>query len=90
MQNGDQALLGIILAGRCLLVKMLITPELHHIFGSDFAYLYILFKLAGIMAKKRKNYEQKLLVKPGVSPLCTIGLQESLLYHSAITRCIQH
>ena len=42
MQNGDEALPIIILAGHGLLVKMLITLEPHHIFESNFAYLYIL------------------------------------------------
>ena len=39
MQKGDEASPSIILAGRALLVKMLITLELHGIFGSNFAYL---------------------------------------------------
>ena len=36
MQNGDEALPSIILAGRVLLVKMLITLEPHDIFASNF------------------------------------------------------
>ena len=32
MQNGNEALPSIVLASRGLLVKMLITLELHHIF----------------------------------------------------------
>ena len=40
MQNGDEALPSIILAGRALLVTMLITLELHGIFSSNFACLY--------------------------------------------------
>ena len=35
MQKGDKASLSIILAGRALLVKMLITLESHGIFGSS-------------------------------------------------------
>ena len=38
----DDGLLSIISAGCCQLVKMLITLELHGIFGSYFAYLFIL------------------------------------------------
>ena len=37
-----EGLLSIILVGRGQLVKMLITLELHGIFGSNFAYLFIL------------------------------------------------
>ena len=39
MQNGDGALPSIILAGRALLVKMLIILEPHDIFASNFVYL---------------------------------------------------
>ena len=42
MRKGDEASLRIILAGRALLVKMLITLEPHGIFGSNFVYLCIL------------------------------------------------
>ena len=42
MKKGDEASPSIILAGRALLVKMLITLEPHGIFGSNFAYLCIL------------------------------------------------
>ena len=42
MQNGNEALLSIVLASRGLLVKMLTTLEPHGIFGSNFAYLFIL------------------------------------------------
>ena len=38
----DGGLLSIISAGHGQLVKMLITLELHGIFGSNFAYLFIL------------------------------------------------
>ena len=41
MQNGDEALPSISLAGRGQLVIMLITLEPHGIFWSNFAYLYI-------------------------------------------------
>ena len=41
MQNGEESLPSIILGGRGILVKMLITLEPHHIFGSNFAFLYI-------------------------------------------------
>ena len=39
MKKGDEALESIILAGRALLVKMLITLEPHRIFGSNFVHL---------------------------------------------------
>ena len=42
MKNGDEALSSIILAGRALLLKMLITLEVYGIFGSNFVYLCIL------------------------------------------------
>ena len=42
MKKGDEASPSIILAGRALLVKMLITLEPHGIFGSNFVYLCIL------------------------------------------------
>ena len=42
MQKGDEVSPNIILAGRALLVKMLITLEPHGIFGSNFVYLCIL------------------------------------------------
>ena len=42
MKKCDEALPSIILAGRALLVKMLITLEPDCIFGSNFVYLCIL------------------------------------------------
>ena len=42
MQNGDEASPSIILAGRALLIKMLITLELRGIFCSNFVYYCIL------------------------------------------------
>ena len=42
MKKGDEASPSIILAGRALLVKLLITLEPHSIFGSNFVYLCIL------------------------------------------------
>ena len=42
MKKGDEGSSRIILAGRALLVKMLITFEPHGIFGSNFVYLCIL------------------------------------------------
>ena len=42
MQKGGKASPSTILAGRALLVKMLITLEPHGIFGSNFEYLRIL------------------------------------------------
>ena len=52
MQNGDKALQSIIVAGRGLLVKMLITLLPYHIFWSNFAYLYILTLLRHWYAKR--------------------------------------
>ena len=42
MQNVGKSMSSIILAGQCLLVKMLITLEPHGIFQSNFAYQYII------------------------------------------------
>ena len=52
MQKGDEALASIILAGRALLVKMLITLDPHGIFDSNFVYLCIL-TLSSHMYEKR-------------------------------------
>ena len=52
MQNGDEASPSIILAGRALLVKMLITLEPHGIIGSYFVYLCILTLFRGWYAKR--------------------------------------
>ena len=41
VKKGDEASPSIILAGRALLVKMLITLEPHGILGSNFVYLCI-------------------------------------------------
>ena len=41
MQNGDEASPSIILAGRALLVKILITLEPRGAFGSNFEYMYL-------------------------------------------------
>ena len=54
MQNGDEAMPSINLAGRGLLVKMIITLEPHHIFY-QILHTYTFLKLAGEMAKKRKE-----------------------------------
>ena len=43
MQNGDEASPSIILVGRALLMKLLITLERQGIFGSNFVYYYIMF-----------------------------------------------
>ena len=42
MKKGDEASPSIILAGRALLVKMLITLKPHGIFASNFVYLCII------------------------------------------------
>ena len=41
MQNSDEASPSIVLAGRPLLVKMLVTLEPHGIFRSNFVYMYL-------------------------------------------------
>ena len=41
MQKGDEASPSIILAGRALLVKMLINLEPHGIFSTNFVYLFV-------------------------------------------------
>ena len=63
MQNGDEALSTIILACRGLWVKILVTLEPLQMFWYTFAYLYICFKLAGQMTKKRKKM-LKIMVTP--------------------------
>ena len=60
MQNGDAALQSIILAGRGILVKILITLEILR--------TYTFLKLAGKMTKKRKRKEKKIQRKKLVTP----------------------
>ena len=48
MQNGDKALSSIILAGRGILVKMLITLEPHHIFYA-ISHAYLCFSTVGVV-----------------------------------------
>ena len=50
---------------RGILVKILISLELHHIFRSKFVYLYTFFKLSG-----KINKFEKLLSIPGIESLC--------------------
>ena len=52
MQNGDEASPSIILAGRALLMKMLITLELRGIFVSNFVYNCILTLSNRLYAKR--------------------------------------
>ena len=52
MQNGDEDSPSIILAGRALLVKMLITIEPHGIFGSNFVYIYVFYYCPATGMKK--------------------------------------
>ena len=56
MQNADEALLSIILAGQGLLVKMLITFEPHNIFFDQILHTYTFLKLAGKMTKTKKYW----------------------------------
>ena len=46
MQKGDEASPSIILAGRALLVKMLITVEPHDIFFLNFVYMICILTLS--------------------------------------------
>ena len=55
MQKGDEASPSIILAGRALLVKMIITLEPHGIFGSNFVYLCILHRNSTV-ARRVTNF----------------------------------
>ena len=52
MQNGDEASASIKLAGRALLVKMLITLEPRGVFGSNFAYLKVLLLLVSVVSSR--------------------------------------
>ena len=53
MQNGDEASPSIILAGRALLVKMLITVKPHGIYiGSNFVYIYVFYHCPATGMKK--------------------------------------
>ena len=61
MQKDDEASPSIILAGRALLVKMLITLEPHGIFGSNFVYYYII-----VLTGNYKDFSRKTI---GISPL---------------------
>ena len=64
MQNGDEASPSITLAGRALLMKMLITLELHGIFCSYVVYFCILTLSNRWYAKQRASiWPVKLLVK---------------------------
>ena len=56
MQNGDEASPSIILAGRALLVKMLITLEFRGIFASNFVYLCILTLSSHCHAKRWRGF----------------------------------
>ena len=56
MPNGDEASPSIILAGRALLVKMLITLELHSIFASNFVEYCILKLSSRWFAKGRRGF----------------------------------
>ena len=57
MQKGDEASPSIILAGRALLVKMLITVEPHGIFGSNFVYIICILILSSHWYKKVTNVQ---------------------------------
>ena len=57
-EKGDKASPSIILAGQALLVKMLITLELHCIFGSNFVYIYILKFRSHWYAKRLQSFTE--------------------------------
>ena len=59
MQNDDEALLSINLAGHFQLEKILITLEPHSIFSLNFAYLYILRLSLIYQIKLNKNRQEK-------------------------------
>ena len=59
MQNDDEALLSISLAGHGQLVKMLITIEPHGMFTLKFAYLYILRLSSVYLLKLNDNIQQE-------------------------------
>ena len=65
MQNGDDALSSIILAGQRIFVKMLIPLELHHVFWSIFAYLYIFSEISreNDIEKKNKYKEKNVILR---------------------------
>ena len=53
MQNGEEALLSIILVGGCILVKMLITVETHHLILHSYTNLNIIKTLLVCMTVAR-------------------------------------
>ena len=55
MKKGDGASPSIILAGRALLVKMLITLESHGMDGSNCVYLCILTLSSHLIVQKKKS-----------------------------------
>ena len=58
MQNGDEALSIIVLAGQALLMKMLITLEPCSVFGSNFEYLCILTLSSNWYAKRSLGFTE--------------------------------
>ena len=58
MQNNDDALLSISLAGHGQLLKMLITLEPHGVFSLNFAYLYII-RLSSVYQIKLNMIDSK-------------------------------
>ena len=58
MQKDDEASPSIILAGRALLVKMLITLEPHGISGSNVVYLSILTLSSHWYEKMRRGFTE--------------------------------
>ena len=79
MKNGDVTLQTIILAGHCLLVKI-ITLEPNHIFWSNFAYLYIFWNWQRKWQRKEKK-NRHAWIRTTVHQ--AVGLQESIVDHLA-------
>ena len=76
MQNGDEALSCIILASRCLLVKMLTTIYFDHILLT-----YTFFEIGSANDKQKKKLN---IVHAWIRATVhqDVGLKESLLGHS--------
>ena len=64
IQNGDEASPSISLVGRGILVKVLITDELHGIFYSHFAYLYILNMSISIIMQRPGTEATSIQIQP--------------------------
>ena len=86
MQNYDEASPSIILAGKALLVKMLITLERRSIFRSNFLYLCILTNGSGYIHDCRNSSDTKRLFsrQPFPVPKSLYTRLSCIKYKSAI------